>query len=173
MIDPRRRPARDTWVYPDSSVQVIDVAIARPRVASDHEKLLSDAMREAARRVMLDDKGYSVMAWETTDAAMANAGMDATSDASMAANVMDADCVLLIHVTKWDNAYLIPNGRVYASGSVRAAGRPNGRRIYEHTFTDEILLSPGPVSPLGREDAEKLLAADLVTRALASFRKKQ
>jgi hypothetical protein len=90
----------------------------------------------------------------------------------MASNVIDADCVLLIQITKWDNDFLVPKGRIHASGSIRAAGRPNGRRIYEYTFQDEVLLSPGPVTPLGREEAEKQMAADLITRALASFRNK-
>ena len=34
-------------------------------------------MREAARRVMLDEKAYSIVANEVVDAAMARAGMDA------------------------------------------------------------------------------------------------
>jgi hypothetical protein len=168
----RREPVRDTWVDPEASVPIIDVAIANPRVASEREAVIAPAMREAARRIMLDEKGYSVMTYEVVDAAMAKAGLDATADASMASSVVDADCLILVHVTKWNNDYLVPNGRVYASGTIRAAGPPNGRRIYEHTFQDEVLLSPGPVSQLGREEAEKLLAADLINRALASFRKK-
>jgi hypothetical protein len=168
----RREPVRDTWMDPDASVPIIDVAIAKPRVMSNREALIAPVMREAARRMMLDEKAYSIVANEVVDAAMANAGLDASADASMASSIVDADCVMLIHITRWDTDYLIPNGRIYASGTIRAAARPNGRRVFEHTFQDEILLSPGAVSQLGRDEAEKQMAGDLINRALASFRKK-
>jgi hypothetical protein len=170
---PRREPVRDTWMDPDASIPIIDVAIAKPRIAGNHEPLVSPAMREAARRVMLDEKAYSVVANEVVDAAMARAGMDATGDASAASQVVDADAVILINITGWETSELIPRGRIYASGSIRAAGRPNGRRVFEHTFTNEILLAPGQLTPLNRDEAEKQMAVDLVTQTLASFRKKQ
>jgi hypothetical protein len=167
-----RTPVRDTWMDPDASVPIIDVAIARPHVASKNAALIAPVMREAARRTLLDDKGYSILSDPVVDAALGPAGIDGTGDASVASNIVDADCVVLISVSRWDTGELIPRGRIYASGSIRAAARPNGRRVFEHTFQDEVLLSPASVTQLGREEAEKQMAADLVTRALASFRRK-
>jgi hypothetical protein len=168
-----RRPARDTWVDPDASVPMIDVAIGKPMVAAKQEPLVSPAMREAARRYMIDEKGYSVLSNEVTDAALAAAGMNAAADASTASHVVDADAVILINITRWDTSELIPRGRIYATGTIRAAGKPNGRRVFEHTFQDQILLAPSQLTPLNRDEAEKQMAADMVTQALASFRKKQ
>jgi hypothetical protein len=159
-------------VDPDASVPVIDIAIAKPRVNARNEVLLAPAMREAARRILLDEKGYSILADQVVDGAMATAGLDATADAGVASAVVDADCVLLIHVTSWNTDELVPRGHIFASGTIRAAGRPNGRRIYEHTFQDEKLLAPGAVTPLSRDEAERQVAADLVTRSLATFRRK-
>jgi hypothetical protein len=170
--DAGRKPARDTWVDPDASVPMIDVAIAKPRVAVKQEGLISLAMREAGRRYMIDEKGYSVLANEVTDAALAAAGMDASGDASAASQVVDADAVILINITRWDTSELIPRGRIYATGTIRAAGKPNGRRVFEYTFQDQILLAPSQLTPLNRDEAEKQMAADLVTQSLASFRKK-
>jgi hypothetical protein len=169
----RPEPVRDTWTDPDSTIPIIDVAIAKPRVASKEEVIVAPVMREAARRVMLDDKSYSVVANDVVDASMARAGMDANGDASAASQVVDADAVILISITRWDDSELIPRGRIYATGTIKAAGRPNGRRIFEHTFQNEILLSPGQLTPLNREEAEKQMAVDLITQTLASFRKKQ
>jgi hypothetical protein len=166
-------PVRDTWTDPESTIPIIDVAIAKPRVVGKHEPMVAPAMREAARRVMLDQKAYSIVANEVVDAAMERAGMDANGDASAASQVVDADAVILISITRWDDSELIPRGRIYASGSIKAAGRPNGRRIFEHTFQNEILLSPGELTPLNRDEAEKQMAADFVTQTLAAFRKKQ
>lgn len=171
--DSGRHPARDTWVDPDASVPMIDVAIGKPMIAAKQEPMVSPAMREAARKYMIDEKGYSVLSNEVTDAALAAAGMDAAADASTASHVVDADAVILIHITRWDTSELIPRGRIYATGTIRAAGKPNGRRVFEHTFQDQILLAPSQLTPLNRDEAEKQMAADLVTQALASFRKKQ
>jgi hypothetical protein len=168
----RHEPVTNTWMDPDASVPVIDIAIAKPRIASQREALLSPAMREAARRILLDEKGYSVVADNLVDSAMTTAGLDATGDPSTAASVVDADSVVFINITKWNTDELIPRGRIYATGSIRAAGRPNGRRVFEHTFQDEILLSPGPVTTQGHDETEKQMAADLINRSLASFRRK-
>jgi hypothetical protein len=168
----QRKPVRDTWSDPDPTIPMIDVAIVKPRVAVKQEPLVSPAMRDAARRVMIEDKGYTVLANEVVDAALATAGIDATGDASTASQVVDADSVILINVTRWDTSELIPRGRIYASGTIRAAGRPNGRRVFEHTFTDQILLAPSQLTPLNRDEAEKQMAADLVIQSLAHFRKK-
>jgi hypothetical protein len=168
---PRRSPpAENTWL--DPAPVGIDVAIAKPRVVTNHEPLVSPAMREAARRTLLDDKAYSIVANDVTDAAMGRAGMDATSDAGAASQVVDADCVVLISVTRWDTSELIPRGRIYASGTIRAAGKPNGRRIFDQTFQNRVLLSPGPVTTLNRDEIEKQMASDLVTTSLASFKRK-
>jgi hypothetical protein len=168
----RHEPVRDTWMDPDASVPIIDVGIAKPVISNQRAGLLAPLMREAARRLLLDEKGYSVVSDDLVDGAMGRAGIDATGDASVASSVVDADCVLLIHITKWETGDLLPRGRIYASGSIRAAARPNGRRVFEHTFQDEVLLSPGAVTQLGRDEAEKQMAGDLINRALASFRRK-
>jgi hypothetical protein len=169
---PRRRaPVENTWL--DREPVGIDVGIVKPRVASNHEALVSPAMREAARRTLLDEKGYSLLTNEVVDAAMARAGMDAAGDASAASQVVDADCVVLINVTRWEVSELIPRGRIYASGTIRAAGRPNGRRIFERNFDNEVLLSPGAVTTLNRDDVERQMAADLVATSLANFLKKK
>ena len=167
-----RKPTRDTWMDPDPTIRMIDVAIAKPRVATKQEPLLFPAMREAAHRTLLDEKGYSIVSNEVVDAALATAAVDATGDASMASQVVDADCVILINVTRWDTSELIPRGRIYASGTIRAAGKPNGRRVFEHTFADQILLAPSQLTPLNRDEAEKQMAAELVTQSLAGFPKK-
>src|SRR5688572_1477551 len=52
----RHEPVRETWMDPDASVPIIDIGIAKPRVMSNREVLLSPIMREAARRVLLDEK---------------------------------------------------------------------------------------------------------------------
>lgn len=169
---PRRKaPVENTWI--DPAPVGIDIGIAKPRVASPHEALVSPAMREAARRTLLDEKGYSLLTNEVVDAAMGVAGMDATGDASAASQVVDADCVVLINVTRWDIGELIPRGRVYASGTITAAGRPNGRRIFERTFENEVLLSPGAVTTLNRDEIERQMAADLVSTSLANFVRKK
>jgi hypothetical protein len=169
---PRRaRPVENTWI--DPAPVGIDVAIAKPRVFSDHEALVAPSMREAGRKTLLDEKGYSVLANDVVDAAMARAGMDATGDASAASQVVDADCVVLINVTRWDTSELIPRGRIYASGTIRAAGRPNGRRIFERTFENEVLLSAGAVTTLNRDEIERQMAGDLVATSLANFVKKK
>jgi hypothetical protein len=172
---PQADNLRETYLDADyKALDVIDVAVVKPSVASKSEVVLAGIMRTAARQYLLDTKAYSVVADEATDAAASAAGVDANSDGPSAARgvASAADAVLLISVTEWDREWLVPRGAVYASGKVAIYARRDGRRLYETTFTRERLAAPGRLNELNVGEAEKQMAIDLVRVSLAGLPKK-
>lgn len=169
----RHDRSSDTYLDPEaSSFQIIDVAVAEPVVDALDAPTLVPAMRQAARTYVLDQKHYSIMSDAKVDAALEGKSLTASSDSSAAARAVDSDCTVLIHITSWDTSSLVARGRIYATGSIRVAAHADGRRLYEHSFQNELLLAPGDLSTTNRQDLQKQMAADLMQRSLAGFPKK-
>lgn len=170
---PQADNLRETYVDADyQNLQVIDVAVVKPVVASKSEPLLAGFMRTAAKQYLLDSKAYSALADEGVDAAAASAGVTAATDGPTAARAFDADAVLLVHVTEWDRDWLVPRGAIFATGKVGLYARRDGRRIFETTFTRERLAAPGKLNEINVGEAEKQMAYDLMRTSLGGLPKK-
>lgn len=143
--------------------EVVDVAILRPEVASpSDDKVLARHMREAARRVLIDDKLYSVLSDQYVDRTLAGT---ATAAPASALTELDADAVLQIDVDQWEDDKLTQTGRIHAGGTLVLHG-PSGM-LWEYRFRDRPVTSPFPVTSGNRAEAATAVARSLIRELLS------
>lgn len=143
------------------SLDIIDVAVLHPAVPSP-DAFLGAALRNAARRHLIEAKRYSVPASEYVDG-IVGSRYDAPSPEHLV-EPLGADAALVIYLEIWDTRELLPRGRCYASGRV-ALYNPAGA-IWERRFADWTRLAPVNVTASNRSEIEAQMLGALASELL-------
>jgi hypothetical protein len=161
---PRQREAQDQIIVDPSfeSSTIVDLAVIHPAVHSPDE-WLGAALRNAARKHLIDAKRYSVPSNDYVDG-IVGPRHEAPSPERLV-EALKADAVLVIYLERWENEQLLSRGRCFASG--RAVVYSTTGPIWERSFIDWTMLSPANVTASNRTQVEADLLAQLVNEVLA------
>ncbi|MAG57099.1 MAG: hypothetical protein CMJ83_12470 [Planctomycetes bacterium] len=145
---PERARVDRTEVTPGlSEIELIDIAVLAPEVATPSDVVLSTKIRATARRVLLDAKRYSVPQDAFIDTAIAE--HPGATDPGRVASVTGADAALVIKLSQWDTGELIGKGRIYAGGEAVLHGKDGGV-LWKRVFQDWPRIAAANVTPSNR-----------------------
>ncbi|HMS17863.1 MAG TPA: hypothetical protein PKA37_13560 [Planctomycetota bacterium] len=141
---------------------LVDLAVLHPAVHSPHA-WLGAALRNSARRHLIDAKRYSVPTNDYVDG-IVGPTHDAPSPEKLI-EPLKADAVLVFFLENWETQQLLSRGRCYASGRAVVYG-PTGP-IWERRFVDWTMVAPSNVTASNRDTVEEDLLGQLVSEVLA------
>jgi len=143
--------------------EIIDVAVLPPRIEGSDDQVLARGIRNTARRVLIDQKQYSVPGDGWIDTTINR--HPAATDPGGIADAAGSDAALEIVLSQWETGELLPKGRIYAGGSV-VLHRKGGGVLWERTFKDWTRLSSQNVTASNRHEAVGQILREMIREVL-------